>query len=482
MAKRQRRRRQQRRQGHARRESWSTRHSLITGVGVTAGAVIGLSAPAMGANIVVSNNDDPGNGYCDPIPADQGCTLREAITLANSDSAPDNIYFASNVTGTITLYSSIGINYPTYIYGPGPSSLTISGGHSNGIFYTNMVNSGAYFTVDGLTLADGSQFKGGAIYDGNSTLTVNNSVLTGNSAYVGGAIYEYGFGGTPYTIFSTLKDNVAVFGGAIGGYGFGLLGATTFNHNTAYNIGGAVVVPPIGLFGGRIYDSTLAGNQAGNYAGGVYSPYAYSGNSILANNTGGDVTAYYFFPEFSLIRDPGTTTVTGAGNITGQDPQLGGPASNGGATPTMKPAAGSPVVDKGNSTVVDQRGVGRPVDNPNVSNATGGNGADIGSVELTLAEGPQPPPPPPVVHKKKKCKKKKKHSAAAAKKKKCKKKKKHSVASSASATTARAFFSAEIRDGRRVRRATRSGDGHFGNGTQRSGGFDWADHAWRNSR
>src|SRR5262249_36638959 len=153
MAKRQRAKRRERRREHARREGWSTRHSLITGVGVTAGAVIGLSAPAMGANIIVSNNEDPGNGYCDPVPADQGCTLREAITVANSDSAPDNIYFASNVTGTITLYSSIGIHYPTYIYGPGPGNLTISGGNSNGIFYTSMVNTGDYFDVNGLTLA-----------------------------------------------------------------------------------------------------------------------------------------------------------------------------------------------------------------------------------------------------------------------------------------------------------------------------------------
>ena len=109
-------------------------------------------------------------------------------------------------------------------------------------------------------------------------------------------------------------------------------------------------------------------------------------------------------------------------NITGQDPQLGGLTSNGGPTPTLKPAAGSPVVDQGSSSVPgDQRAFPRRVDNPVVANAPGGNAADIGSVELTLGEGPQPaavqPPPPPAPTKKKKCKKKKKkhHSAAAAK-------------------------------------------------------------------
>jgi CSLREA domain-containing protein len=442
--------------------------------------MLGIAQPALADSFTVNSTLDNGDGTCqDAVAGD--CTLRDAVTDANADSNYSNIYFASGVTGTITLGSSIEVNYPTYIYGPGPSALTISGGNNNGIFNTNMVNTGDYFTVDGLTLANGSRSKGGAIYDANSTLDVHDSVLTGNSAFVGGAIYEYGFGGVPYTTFSTLTNNTAVYGGGIAGFGVGLLGATTFNNNTAYGVGGAVLTVPLGPFGGRIYDSTLAGNRAGNFAGGVYAYYAYSTNSILANNGGGDVSSAYFFPNFSLIRDPGMTSISGTSDITGLDPQLGGPANNGGLTPTMKPAAGSPVVDKGNGTIQDQRGVPRPVDNPNVPNASGGNGADIGSVELTLAEGPQPPAP--VVHKKKKCKKKKKkhHSAEAAKKKKCKKKKKkkHSVVASASAAQARDFFSAEIPDRHRFRRATRSGDGHFGNGTQRSGAFDWADHAWR---
>jgi hypothetical protein len=81
----------------------------------------------------------------------------------------------------------------------------------------------------------------------------------------------------------------------------------------------------------------------------------------------------------------------------------------------------------------DQRFGPRIVDNPNKANAATGPyaGADIGSVELTLAEGPQatpaaPPPPPPVNHKKKCKKKKHKRSATAAKK--CKKKKRSASA------------------------------------------------------
>jgi hypothetical protein len=86
------------------------------------------------------------------------------------------------------------------------------------------------------------------------------------------------------------------------------------------------------------------------------------------------------------------------------------------------------VVNKGSAfgLTTDQRGLTRPVAFPGVANssAAGGDGSDIGAVELQL---PTPTtPPPPAQHKKKCKKKKKKHKRAAqsAKKKKCKKKKK----------------------------------------------------------
>jgi hypothetical protein len=89
----------------------------------------------------------------------------------------------------------------------------------------------------------------------------------------------------------------------------------------------------------------------------------------------------------------------------------------------MKPAATSPVVDQGHSRFGhDQRLGDRSVDNPIVANAPGGNGADMGALELSLAEGPQAGATAPPPTKKKKCKKHKKHAASA--KKKCKKKKK----------------------------------------------------------
>ena len=251
MAKRQRRRRQERRKGHANREGLSTRHSVITGLGVTAAAVVGVSSPAFGAAITVSNPYDPGDGTCDPIPANQGCTLREAVDLANTTSTHDDIYFASNVTGTIPLdgfdYGPIGITNPVTIQGPGAGTLTIDAQGNSGIFYTYMDTKGDYVSISGLTLTGGSAPFGGAIDDLDSSLSVYNTILTGNDAFVGGGIYESG-NYELFTTFSTLDHNAANYGGAIGADGrFGLLGATTLTNNVAY-IGGAV-----DSFGGRIY-------------------------------------------------------------------------------------------------------------------------------------------------------------------------------------------------------------------------------------
>jgi hypothetical protein len=480
MARRQRRRRQERRQDHAKREGFRTRHSMITGLGITATAVLGVSAPAMAANITVNNNNDPGDGTCDVA----GCTLREAVNLADSTATDDDIYFASNVTGTIDLngfdYGAIGITNPVSIHGPGPGTLTVDAQGDSGIFYTNMVTPGDDVNIEGLRLTGGSQELGGAIDDFNSAMSVYNTVLSGNEALAGGAIYTSG-DYTMFTTFSTLNNNQAQYGGAIASDDrFGLLGAVTMAGNRAA-VGGAV-----DGFGGRIFDSTISGNQADDVSGGVYAYYGYSYSSILANNTGGnpDVSSLHWYSGFSLIENPGFTSIHTdvnppfiGPNITGQDPQLGGLANNGGPTPTLKPAGGSPVVDQGESPSVgiDQRLFARPIDNPLVANAPGGNGADIGSVELTLGEGPQPPATqqPPVVTKKKKCKKKKhKRSAESAKKKKCKKKKKRSASAATAASRARAAWEAQVPNhpGQRFRAMDRS---------RRSGHVDWANRAWK---
>ena len=67
------------------------------------------------------------------------------------------------------------------------------------------------------------------------------------------------------------------------------------------------------------------------------------------------------------------------------DPALGSLQDNGGPTPTVAPLAGSPVIDQGvNSGGVptDQRGRRRTFVNTGVAEPSGGDGTDIGAVEI----------------------------------------------------------------------------------------------------
>jgi hypothetical protein len=481
MAKRQRRRRDERRKEHAKREGWKTRHSVITGAGLVAGAIGVGPAAAHAAYFYVGSTGDTGgsNASCSN-PANTDCTLRQALVATNTDAGFDYIYFNSGLSGTITLGDYLLVTNPVGIYGPNldnPSQLTVSGDDNSGIFNIDVTNPGAFVGISSLRLADGSQLLGGAIFNLDSELGIFNSILTGNEAGYGGAIYEsgdYDDGYNTRVAYSTLTGNEAGFGGAITGkYSFGSLSESTVTGNDAYAVGGV-----FGGFGGdgggRVFDSTISGNNA-TYTGGLAADYvAPFYNSILANNSGApysDVYSAYLYGIASLIRTPGAVPVYGLYNLTGVDPLLGGLADNGGPTPNLRPAFNSPVVDAGYSeSFTDQRFSTRPIDIPGRPNRIPGfyGAADIGSVELTVAEGTapaSPPAPQPVA--KKKCKKKKKkknHAAQSAKKKKCKKKKKKRAA----AVMTRRALHAHDSAGPLLERAQRRSD--------------WADGAWRTNR
>jgi CSLREA domain-containing protein len=403
---------------------------------VAAGAVVGMASPALaGAAIyTVDNTNDPGDGACNP----SGCTLREAISYANAHPGPDDILFQTGLTGTITLGpdGALPITGATNIYGLDPDLLAVSGNHTSRIFDIDPTIAGSVVLIYGLTMVNGTVTgNGGAIRDQDASLEVVNSVLSGNTATSGsgGAIYEKGDWNSGYDTlvqFSTLDGNTAAFnGGAVDGYvSFGAIKSSTLTGNTA-NFGGGARAYQFS----KVYDSTVAGNHAATMGGGLYAFKNFRAyNSIVADNTSAsfpDVHALTVFGDFNLLENPGTTPLTGLHNITGQDPQLGPLASNGGDEKTMMPAPTSPAIDKGREDffAFDQRKLSRPVDNPGIANGTGGDGADIGSVELQTGEFPSPASggaaPGQVPPRSKKCKKKKHKRSASAARKKCKKKK-----------------------------------------------------------
>jgi hypothetical protein len=268
-------------------------------------------------------------------------------------------------------------------------------------------------------------------------LKVNESVLSGNYAgSFGGAIFELGSdaqAGRDNIIYAdTITGNTAgeAGGGVYGNESIGTLATSTVTGNhllasTNLNYTGAGVSS---FLYGYVIDSTIAGNGPAYWGGGLGAGQGMEiYNSILADNTATS------FPDlhagagvhagFSLIENGSPIATEEGPNLIGQDPQLGPLQNNGGLTPTMQPAATSPVIDQGHSRFGrDQRLGARRVDNPTIANAAGGDSADMGALELPyVAPAVAPPSPPPPPAKKKKCKKHKKGTAQAAKK--CKKKK-----------------------------------------------------------
>jgi Ca2+-binding RTX toxin-like protein len=157
-----------------------------------------------------------------------------------------------------------------------------------------------------------------------------------------------------------------------------------------------------------IRNSTIIGNVASGSGGGIQA-YLFDqpggpgdilklSSTIVANNTApeepdlGDTDITdpekgSFELGFSLIENTGDATITqspAGSNLLGVDPALGPLADNGGPTQTHAPSFTSPVIDKGigNGLPADQRGSVRTFDAVNFANAAGGDGTDIGSVEL----------------------------------------------------------------------------------------------------
>jgi hypothetical protein len=429
------------------------RKKLAVGTGITLGAALGMSAAAQAADFTVTNlSDGPGAG-----PAG---SLRNAAALAENGTGPDRILFQSGLTGTITLTNGeLFIDEPLEILGAG-ANVTVSGNNTSRIFLI-VTATGDDVKISDLTLTaanPGSAVEGGAIKLDHADLTVVNSTISNSSAKDGGAILATSHSDETTTIRnSTISGNHALagFGGGIGSYYAPVtIEKTTMSGNTATGRGeaiysggfpltvrnstisgntAAVLDDALGMFEGSITleNSTVAGNT-GDGISGSYGTAITLTNSVVADNTHADVneSSYHLASaSFSLVENPGTTTITDSvpgSNVMGQDPQLAALGSNGGPTQTQKPAPTSPVVDRGKipgGATTDQRGLPRPFDVPSIANVSASDGTDMGAVELQATDFPTaaaPAPPSTPATPKKKCKKHKKRAASA---KKCKKKK-----------------------------------------------------------
>jgi CSLREA domain-containing protein len=251
-------------------------------------------------------------------------------------------------------------------------------------------------------------------------ITIADSTISGNRGAdkaphasskhsFGGGIEVLGSIGSPFRLSdSTVSGNVADEGGGIG------LGG-------AYDVPLISTDPTTGQSGSISLDnSTITGNEAklATEGGGIYlgayhtsksspevSGTAAIESTIVSGNTAlgkpNDLrraqasTKGGFTGDYSLIQHPGAAPLTGTHLITGKSADLGPLQNNGGPTETKLPAPKSPVIDQGHAELgvtTDQRGHPRTVDTA-VPNPPGGDGTDIGAVELSSGQVKTAPDP-----------------------------------------------------------------------------------------
>lgn len=368
--------------------------------------------------IVVTSNADAGPG-----------TLRQAMIDANATSAEDTIDIPAM---TINLQRRLPeITEPLLIRGAGASATVVRRDDAIELLQLFYVQSSTRF--ESLTIANGRwQGRGGAIYaEQSGTLTLDRVVMSNNTV-AGSSLNDGGgalstSGGALTIVRSRFTGNEVtrrtgistLVGGAIRASNAAVtVERSTFDANSvgpaASMSGGAIAVLSGSMEMSR---STVSGNSATGRGGGIYvsTEVDVDGSTIAGNaaptganvaNAGGTAPLGFVSLSGSIVAEPrgggnncaggGKTsdvnltddTSCGAAGITA-DPQLQPLADNGGPTPTRAILGTSPAVDQSYDTETDQRGLPRPVDNPDRPNYVNvGNGADLGAYEVQDVTAP----------------------------------------------------------------------------------------------
>jgi len=324
------------------------------------------------------------------------CSLREAVTSANTDSnssaagctagsgfdtvnIPDGRYVLRRTPPPPAptaedgnVFGDLDLTAPVAIVHKGLRPATVDGNRIDRVF--DVLSGGV--TLQGLQVQDGNvsgavSNNGGGILNRGS-LTVRNVTISNNTATFGGGFSTAGAS-------TAILQNVTIANNAADEDGGGLSAETggtvslknvTVSGNTADRDrsgggdGGGVFASTSGAGGVlNLRDTLVAGNRD---SGGEAHDCAKLGGTInsLGHNLVGNTN--------------GCNWVTGAGDVLNRSARALGLANNGGTTATVSLKKTSPAINKGASCLpTDQRGVKRTL----------GGRCDIGAWELARCQG-----------------------------------------------------------------------------------------------
>lgn len=417
------------------------------------GGGIAITAPLTLNDTKVTGNTAPRGGGITAYPAgDELGKYGNLVTLTNHTVVSGNTATGSGPSGDISPIAGGGgilatgdALFVSHSSVTGNTSQTTGGGIAVASKYGTTIT---HSTVSGNTAAAGGGVElYGFDLEGPGTVhthkyspdDINATTISGNHARYGAGVHVYAMEpGNPVTIDGT---TISANHGGAGSFGGGIafsgrvaapfqLVDSTISGNTAANGGGVslgdgqnyplIEASPSNHQPGSISfdNSTISQNVASASGGGIYlGEYTPSGASsprsgtakLVSTIVGGNYvaktrndlarastsTAGGFDASFSLIEAPGgVPLVHNDPIITGKAPELGPLADNGGPTETRLPSSTSPVIDQGHNSLGlagDQRGLPRKVQ-LSAPNAAGGDGTDIGSVELQTQSGAAPSP------------------------------------------------------------------------------------------
>ncbi|HUF54112.1 MAG TPA: choice-of-anchor Q domain-containing protein [Dehalococcoidia bacterium] len=270
------------------------------------GGALLQAGPVSAAMITVTAaSDGPLNG------TNGLCSLREAITNANANSATqpdcdagtgeDTIVFAAGVT-LITITGDLpSISDPAGLTIDGAGLVTING---DGMFLPFITNTGAGLTLDGLTVTNGGE---SAIINNGDLILQNAEITNSNATFSSGAIQNNP--DATATINNSLvmgNSAIAENGGGIFNFGTMTLNNTTVSNNNANQHGGGIF--NTGTL--QLNNSTVSFNGAGQRGGGIWNE-----DELTLNNTdvNGNTAANYGGGIFAEA--PGTVTITNGSSL-----------------------------------------------------------------------------------------------------------------------------------------------------------------------
>ena len=343
-----------------------------------------LACTASAATLHVTNLNDAGAG-----------SLRQAV-----QAAADGDIVTFDLGGDITLSSMIQIDRSISIEGPlGGPPVRIDGALSTSLFQVGMGRSVALTRLSLLNASNAVRNYGqltltqvlvrgnsasmgagvtGCVDPATQVLNVFDSVFIDNRAQNGGGAIAAC--GQINISTSTFADNSAIYGGALAVVNTGSVNITnsTFADNTATGFGGAITTDYPGM---ALTNVTFSGNSAPTGSALMPNNGAVVNvrNTLFSGGSGGGHCGNPVQGASNLnFADPSGANSCGSSVTVIADPQLGALGDNGGPTPTMALAAGSPAIDAGaaaGAPATDQRGVARPQ----------GAGYDIGAYERAAA-------------------------------------------------------------------------------------------------